>query len=225
MLFFVFQNQSMLQIKKFTFSPFQENTYIIFNENKEAWIIDPGMYDKNEEKIFFDFIENEKLIPQLLLCTHTHIDHIFGCHAVLNKFTIPFAFHQKDEVVFQNAALVSERYGVEYKNSPQPTFFINESKMLMLGNYSFSVLFTPGHSPGSVCFYCKEENIIISGDVLFQNSVGRTDLPGGDMNTLINSIHTQLFPLPDQTKVFSGHGPETTIGLEKMNNPFVGLNR
>ncbi|MBP6455835.1 MAG: MBL fold metallo-hydrolase [Chitinophagaceae bacterium] len=215
----------MLQIKKITFSPFQENTYILFNEKKEAWIIDPGMYDKKEEQLFFDFIESEKLIPQMLLCTHTHIDHIFGCQAVLNKYTIPFAFHQKDDVVFQNAGLVSERYGVEYKISPQPTFFIDESKMLMLGNYTFSILFTPGHSPGSICFYCKEENVVISGDVLFQNSVGRTDLPGGDMNTLIKSIHTQLFTLPDNTKVFSGHGPETTIGLEKMNNPFVGLNK
>lgn len=215
----------MLQIKKFTFSPFQENTYILFNEKKEAWIIDPGMYEKKEEQLFFDFIESEKLIPQMLLCTHTHIDHIFGCQAVLNKYTIPFAFHQKDDVVFQNAGLVSERYGVEYKISPQPTFFIDESKMLMLGNYTFSILFTPGHSPGSICFYCKEENVVISGDVLFQNSVGRTDLPGGDMNTLIKSIHTQLFTLPDNTKVFSGHGPETTIGLEKMNNPFVGLNK
>ena len=215
----------MLQIKKFTFSPFQENTYILFNEKKEAWIIDPGMYDKKEEQLFFDFIESEKLIPQMLLCTHTHIDHIFGCQAVLNKYTIPFTFHQKDDVVFQNAGLVSERYGVEYKISPQPTFFIDESKILMLGNYTFSILFTPGHSPGSICFYSKEENVVISGDVLFQNSVGRTDLPGGDMNTLIKSIHTQLFTLPDNTKVFSGHGPETTIGLEKMNNPFVGLNK
>ncbi len=212
----------MLHIQSFTFNPFQENTYILFNEEKKAIIIDPGMLDAVEENSFFNFITANQLEPILLLNTHTHLDHIFGNAAVLKKYTIPFAFHLLDRPVFDSAAAVSAMYHVPMQTSPEPSYYLENTGKIKLGADELSILFTPGHSPGSVSFYHEAQKILISGDVLFQMSIGRTDLPGGDFDTLANSIHTQLFSLPDDTKVYSGHGPMTTIGFEKMNNPFVG---
>ncbi len=211
----------MLHVQSFTFNPFQENTYIVFNQNKEAIIIDPGMYDAHEQKYFFDYIDSLELKPQLLLCTHTHLDHIFGVEAVLDRFSIPFAYDMADKVVFDNAAQVSKMYGVPLVQPPAANFYISEGETVQLGTESIQILATPGHSPGSVCFYHSPSQWVISGDVLFQQSIGRTDLPGGDYDTLIHSIRTKLMSLPPDTKVYAGHGPATTIALEAMNNPFL----
>ena len=211
----------MIHIQSFTFNPFQENTYIIYNEHKQAIIIDPGMYEANEFDIFYQFIDQHQLVPTMLLCTHTHLDHIFGVADVLKKYKIPFGFHELDQPVFDSGPTAGVMYGVPFEKSPSPTFYIKENEEIMLGSDSFSVLLTPGHSPGSVCFYHKEQQILISGDVLFQMSIGRSDLPGGNYETLMKSIHTQLMSLADDAKVYSGHGPMTTIGFEKMNNPFI----
>lgn len=211
----------MISIQKFTFNAFQENTYILYNEDKKAIIIDPGMYDANEHKRFFGFIELHQLEPILLLNTHTHLDHIFGNAAVLKKYNIPFGFHELDKPVFDASFNVGIMYNLEFEKSPEPTFYLKENEFVQLGSESFKILLTPGHSPGSVCFYNETQKLIVSGDVLFQQSVGRADLPGGNYETLMNSIHAELMSLPNEVIVYSGHGPETTIGSERMNNPFL----
>ncbi len=211
----------MLTIKSFTFNPFQENTYLIYTENGQALIIDPGMYSTEENEVFFEFIEKNKLKPELLLNTHTHLDHLFGNAAVLRHFDIPFGFHLKDRPVFDAASSAGAMYGLVFEKSPEPTFYIDENKEIHFDGHQLKVLLTPGHSPGSVCFYCENQNFVISGDVLFQMSIGRSDFPGGNHESLMHSIHTKLMPLPLDTLVYSGHGPVTNVGFEKMNNPFI----
>ncbi len=214
----------MLTIQSFTFGPFQENTYILYNENKEAVIIDPGMYELHEFDSFFKYITDMDITPVLLLNTHTHIDHIFGNAAVVMKYKVPFAFHELDRPVFDHQKSAGAMYNLTFVESPEPDYYLQENEYVRVGNDLFKVLLAPGHSPGSVCFYHEGQMFVVSGDVLFHLSVGRSDLPGGNHETLVNSIHTQLFTLPDDVTVYSGHGPKTNIGFEKMNNPFVGKN-
>ncbi|MBK9299510.1 MAG: MBL fold metallo-hydrolase [Bacteroidetes bacterium] len=211
----------MLRIHSFTFNPFQENTYLIIDENNKTIIIDPGMYSPDEFDVFFNFIDQHKLIPELLLNTHTHLDHVFGNAAVLKKFDIPYGFHLADKPVFDAASSAGAMYGMSFEKSPEPTYYLKEHENVQLGNHFLKILLTPGHSPGSVCFYHEAQQFVISGDVLFQMSIGRSDFPGGNYDTLMQSIHSQLMMLPGDTKVYSGHGPETSIGFEKMNNPFI----
>lgn len=211
----------MLQIQAFSFNPFQENTYLITNEQKLCWIVDPGMYDEKETKFLFDYISNNALVPQSIINTHTHIDHIFGVNAVMGQYNIPFGINEKDLPVLNAAVASAMMFGLSFSNTPQPTFFIGDKDTLQLGDDTLEVRFTPGHSPGSVVFYYAPGNWVIGGDVLFSGSIGRTDLPGGNFDTLIQSINTQLLPLPEETTVYSGHGPATTIGNEKQYNPFL----
>ncbi len=214
----------MLTLQSFTYGPFQENTYVLYNEHNEAIIIDPGMYELNEFDAFFSYLSEMDLKPTLLLNTHTHIDHIFGNAAVVMKYKVPLAFHELDKPVFDHQLTARAMYNLTFVPSPAPDYYLKENELVTLGSDSLQILLCPGHSPGSVCFYHKEQQFVIGGDVLFQQSIGRSDLPGGDYDTLINSIHTQLFTLPDEVSVYSGHGPKTSIGFEKMNNPFVGKN-
>lgn len=211
----------MAYLQSFTFNPFQENTYIIFNENKDCWIIDPGMYDTNEMDHFEKFISDNQLIPKAIINTHTHIDHIFGVSALKEKYNIPFAIHNADAPVLDGAAGAAMLFGFQFKNTPTVDFNLNEDEGYNIGEEHLKIFLVPGHSPGSVAFYHEKENWVISGDTLFSGSIGRTDLPGGNHDQLIKSIHTQLLTLPDDVKVYSGHGPETTIGIERQNNPFL----
>jgi hydroxyacylglutathione hydrolase len=211
----------MLQIAAFTFNPFQENTYVIINEKKECWFVDPGMQGEHEVQQMLNFVTNEKLIPQQIINTHTHIDHILGIKALQDQYKIPFGMHEKDMPVLHNAKGSAMMFGFELKEAPQPDFFIKEQEPLALGEDLLEVRFTPGHSPGSIIFYHAAGGWVISGDVLFQGSVGRTDLPGGNMDILMKSITEQMYTLPESTVVFSGHGPQTTIGHEKQYNPFI----
>lgn len=212
----------MLSVHSFTFNPFQENTYIIINEKKHCWIIDPGMYDSNETKRVTDFIATEGLSPQAIINTHAHIDHIFGIQALKDAYNIPFGLHEKDLPVLQNAVGSAMMFGLDFKKTPTVDFYLEAGKPYALGDDdALEVRFTPGHAPGHVVFYNAKSGWVINGDVLFQQSIGRTDLPGGNFDTLINSIRTQLFTLPDETTVYTGHGPATTIGEEKLNNPFL----
>lgn len=210
----------MLQLQGFTFNAFQENTYVLYNEQKHCWIIDPGMYETEEVAYLTSFINDNKLIPQAIINTHCHIDHIFGVYAIKDIYNIPFGVHKSDLPVLQGAAGSAMLFGFRFGSVPVPDFFIAENEALP-GLKTIKVLFTPGHSPGSVSFFAPEEGFLISGDVLFNGSIGRTDLPGGDFKTLVNSIKTQIFVLPDDTQVFSGHGPATSIGDEKRYNPFL----
>jgi len=211
----------MLQLQSFTFNPFQENTYLIINEQKQCWIVDPGMYDSNETNLFFSFIEEQRLSPQAIINTHAHLDHIFGVQACKDKYGIPFLLHEKELPVLQNAKGSAMLFGLDFGVIPQPDGKIDETKVLSLASDSIEVRLAPGHSPGSLVFYNEAGKWMIGGDVLFNGSIGRTDLPGGNFETLIESIRDQVLSLPDETKVFSGHGPETTVGHEKLYNPFL----
>lgn len=211
----------MLNINFFTFNAFEENTYIIYNEQGQCWITDPGMYDAAETEALVNFIEEKGLVPQAIINTHAHLDHIFGVQALVDRYKIPFGLHETELPVLKSAAGAAALFGFSMKHIPEPTFFIKEGEPLQLGSDTLEVFYTPGHSPGSISFYYPKGNWVIAGDVLFSGSIGRTDLPGGDFDTLIRSIRTSLFPLPDITTVLSGHGPATTIGQEKKYNPFL----
>lgn len=211
----------MLYLQSFTFNPFQENTYLIINDKKQCWIVDPGMYDNNETNHLFDYIKKNELQPQAIINTHAHLDHIFGIAPLVEKFNLSFGLHKKELPVLARAPQSAAMFGVSISAVPHPSFNIEEGKPLQLGDENLEVRFTPGHSPGSVVFYYAPGKWVIGGDVLFSGSIGRTDLPGGDFNTLINSIRNEMFTLPDDTTVHSGHGPATTIGREKAYNPFL----
>jgi len=213
----------MLALKAFTFNPVQENTYVLYNENKECCIIDPGCYFAGEEANLKDYIENEGLKPVLLLNTHCHLDHVFGNKFVHKTWNLTLHIHENEKRVLEMAPLSGKTWQLDFENYEGELLFIREGSRIKIGNEELEVRFTPGHSPGSVSFYHEAGGFVIGGDVLFNGSIGRTDLPGGDYDTLINSIQTQLFTLPDETKVYSGHGTVTTIGFEKMNNPYVKL--
>ena len=211
-----------MNIKSFTFNPFQENTYIVYDETKECLIIDPGCYTDAERKELNDFIEEKELTPIKLINTHCHIDHVLGNKFISEHWDLELYMHKEDLPVLEKAGEISKMYELEdYEGSPYPKHFLAQGDTLTFGKSSFEILFTPGHAPGHICLYSKENNLLIAGDVIFQRSIGRTDLPGGDHSTLINSIITQLFPLPNETQVFCGHGPSTNLGYEKENNPFL----
>ena len=219
----------MLAVKTFTFSPVQENTYILYNEQKQCCIIDPGCYFPEERDELKTVIEKTGLTPVLLLNTHCHLDHVFGNKFVHDTWGLTLHLHEKEKPLLDFAPQSGIMYQLPFDNYNGPLVYLKEGNYINIGENEedsnrLEIRFTPGHSPGSISFYHKAGGYIIGGDVLFYGSVGRTDLPGGNMKTLINSIQTQFFTLPDETKVYSGHGPVTTVGLEKKNNPFVKLN-
>lgn len=211
----------MLFIQSFCFNPFEENTYILYNESKECAIIDPGMYNSGEESELSAFIRDNALTPMMLLNTHCHIDHIIGNHYCIEKYKVPFYCHRNEVPVLNAGRATASMYGLRYTESPQPDHFIKENEEVRIGNDVLKALFTPGHSPGSLSFYSAENNFVVSGDALFFQSIGRTDLMGGSHPALIRSIRTELLILPENTRVYSGHGPVTNIGHEKVYNPFL----
>ncbi|MCD2425203.1 MBL fold metallo-hydrolase [Niabella pedocola] len=211
----------MLSIHRFVFNPFQENTYILYNETGKCIIIDPGFSNEAERNEFLRFIDEKKLQPVYLINTHCHIDHILGNQFVYDTWKLPLHIHKGEHAVLQSGPKVAEMYGFSFAPYTGPLAFLDITDTISLGDDMLTLLFTPGHSPASLSFYNKESGILISGDTLFSGSIGRTDLPGGDFATLEHSIRTQLYTLPDATKVYSGHGPGTSIGYEKKNNPFI----
>lgn len=215
---FLFQT---MRILSFTYNPFQENTYLLVDEQNNAILIDPGFYSSSEQQSFIHFIEKEKIELKKLWLTHAHLDHVMG-NAMVNRVYMLKPYLHPDELeILINAPQVGQIYGVPVEASPEPEGFLNEGK-IMFGDCDIQIILAPGHSPGSICFYIPKIKSLIGGDVLFNGSIGRTDLPGGDYETLITSIKTKLFALPDDTIVYSGHGPSTTIGRERLSNPFVG---
>lgn len=212
----------MAVVAKFTFNPFQENTYLVYDDTKECVIFDPGCYTDVEKEQLSAFIEAQELKPVRLINTHCHLDHVFGNKYVAEKYNLGLEIHEGELPVLESVEQVCAFYGLpKPEKSPTPSNFLKEGSVLEFGDTKMDILFTPGHSPASISFYCADGNFVIAGDVLFYESIGRTDLPGGDMATLVNSIKTQLFPLGDEVKVYSGHGPETNVGHEKKNNPFL----
>ena len=211
-----------MEINQITFNPFQENTFILWDETKKCIIIDPGCYEKNEKEYLSNFIESNNLNPVKLINTHCHIDHILGNKFVSEKWNLDLYMNKKDLPLLESTGDIAKMYGFEnYKGSPHPKHFLEEGEVLEFGNSKLDVLFAPGHAPGHICLLNKEENFVVSGDVLFNGSIGRTDLPGGDYDTLINSIKTKLMVLQDRTIIYCGHGPPTSIGKERVSNPFL----
>lgn len=199
-----------------------ENTFIVYDQTKECIIIDPGCYSIEEKEELLSFININQLKPTLLINTHCHIDHIFGNNFVNKKWNTRLVINKLELEILKSAHVVAQSYGFNnYEPSPQPSKYITEGDIITFGKSELKVLFTPGHAPGHISLYSKKDEFIISGDVLFMNSIGRTDLPGGDYETIIKTIKNKLLTLPKQTKVYCGHGSETTIDNEKNNNPFL----
>ncbi len=211
----------MLKIKVFTFSPVQENTCILYNEHNKAIIIDPGCYFTAEQETLKNFITDTQLEPVRLLNTHCHLDHVFGNKWVHDTWGLELYIHPGEEQMLKLAPLSGEKWGLPFINYSGPLHFLNEGDTVLLGEDTLRVILAPGHSPASICFYCQKQQLLIGGDVLFRESIGRSDLPGGNPETLLKSIREQLFVLPDDVAVFPGHGSSTTIGHEKLHNPFL----
>lgn len=211
----------MITIDCFTFNGFQENTYVLRDETNECVIIDPGCYTSSEQQQLHDFILKNQLTPVKLLNTHCHIDHILGNKYVATTFNVGLEMHEKDLPTLHATTEYGHLYGFTVDPSPEPSLFLKEGDVVKFGNSVLDVLFVPGHAPGHIVFVNHKQKFVINGDVLFYGSIGRTDLPGGNHDTLINSIKTKMFALDDDYTIYTGHGPSTTIGFEKANNPFL----
>lgn len=212
----------MLHIKSFTFNPFEENTYIVYDNEGEAVLIDPGCHTTAERNELEDFIVSEGLKVRHLLNTHCHIDHVLGNAWAKKRFEIPLWIHENEIAVLKSVEIYAPNYGFHSFEAAEADHYLQEGQEFKVGQESLKVIFVPGHAPGHVVFYHRESNQCIAGDTLFRGSIGRTDLPGGNHSLLLEKIKSQLFSLPEETVIYPGHGPETTIGFEKLHNPFVG---
>jgi len=212
----------MLKVKKFTFNPFSENTYVVTDVLNNSVIIDPGCYYKAEQNELDNYILKNNLKLKSILHTHSHLDHMFGTAYLADKYNLDLWICKEDLVTYQSFEKVCEVYGIPITFSPNPTpKFFDLKQLIHIDGIKFEILFVPGHSPGHVAFYNKENNFLINGDCLFENSIGRTDLPGGNHQQLLDSIKNEIFQLPDDTLVYCGHGNDTTIKAEKSSNPFL----
>lgn len=211
----------MIQIKKFTFNMFAENTYVISNDKKEAIIFDPGCSNEYEQNQLSEYIDKLGLTPIRLINTHCHIDHVLGNDFVKEKYNLELEAHRNEVPILERVHQYAAMFGQEIGAQLPPEIFIEDQATFDFGDTVFKALLAPGHSPGSLCFYFEKEKIVIAGDVLFKGSVGRYDLPGANGEDLYRSITEVMMALPDDVKVFSGHGPETTIGEERKSNPFI----
>lgn len=211
----------MAEVQKFVFNPFQENTFVVYDDTKECVIIDAGCYSEEEREQLDDFIAEKKLIPRFVINTHCHVDHIFGNAYVTSKYSIPIVAHEADDFLNKEAKNHALTFGLSIGEVPSIDKFITDEEFIEFGNTKLKVIHVPGHSPGGVAFYNSESNFIIVGDILFDGSIGRTDLPGGNYDQLITGINEKLFTLNDDLVVYTGHGNETTIGKEKATNPFL----
>ena len=212
-----------MKIKALTFNMFGVNTYIVYDEStKECVIIDPGMMNETENSLLSKFIEQNNLKPVCLINTHLHIDHVLGNDYVSVKYGLTPYSHSADAFLGQRIEQQAAMFGLPIKaKNVENSFDLTEESEIRIGSETLKVIHVPGHSPGSVVLYCKSDNFIVCGDVLFQRSIGRTDLPGGDYATLITGIQNKLLCLPDETIAYPGHGPSTTIGEERTYNPYL----
>jgi hydroxyacylglutathione hydrolase len=211
----------MAAIATFIFNDFQENTYVIHDETGACIIIDPGCYYEHERKEITDFISDRQLTSKLIVNTHGHLDHVFGNRFLAEKYNIDIAAHPQEIKILEAAPEAGRSFGFTADSSPQVGRLLQDGDTVLFGNTALKVIFTPGHAPGEISLYSGKDGFLISGDVLFRESIGRTDLPGGDMDVLMDSIINRLLVLPDETVVYSGHGPTTTILHERQHNPFV----
>ncbi|MEO9021449.1 MAG: MBL fold metallo-hydrolase [Ginsengibacter sp.] len=211
----------MFQIKVFTFNPVQENTYLLYNEHNECIVIDPGCYSDAEKEELKSFINLNKFQPKLLLNTHCHLDHVFGNKFISEEYKVTLNTHPLEKPILEMAPTSGLMFNLPFDNYQGEVSYLEEGDIVSLRDDELKVIHAPGHSPGSICFYCEKQHFIIGGDVLFQRSIGRTDLPYGSHEDLVRNIKEKLFKLPEEVKVYPGHGPITTIGEEMRNNPFL----
>jgi glyoxylase-like metal-dependent hydrolase (beta-lactamase superfamily II) len=209
-------------IHTFVFNSFGVNTYILEAENGDCIIVDAACSNESEQKQLKSFFDDGKRKPIMLINTHTHIDHVLGCTFAQKEFGIKWLMHREALSILNEAPIFASLFGINKMEMSKPDGFINEENELKLDNNTIKVLYTPGHAPGSICLYVPSGNFVITGDVLFNGSIGRTDLTGGNYDLLIESINTKLLTLPDDTVVYPGHGPATTIGDERTGNPYLG---
>lgn len=212
----------MLKIQRFVFNLFHENTFLICDDKTNiAAVIDPGMYDQGEQNAFKNFVTQNNLLLKYCVNTHCHIDHVLGNSFVKKEFGAALLIPKEDEFLLEMLVDQANHFGLDSEPSPKPDVYLDENTKLILGEIEGNFISTPGHTPGEVCLYFEKEKVLFAGDVLFKESIGRTDLWGGNYDTLINSINTKLLVLPDDVKVLSGHESATTIGYEKSHNPFL----
>lgn len=214
----------MIHIEKFIFNPFQENTFLLYDDSLEAVVIDPGCYERFEEERITQFIQDNDLVLKKVLNTHAHIDHILGNAFFFDKFNLKPVIHKGDLEILKSVEHYGQAFGINPEPSPEPTEFMEDGGEISFGNSILKVVHIPGHSPGHIVLINEAQKFIIGGDVLFYGSIGRTDLPGGDHQTLINSIQEKLMTMDEDYVVYPGHGPSTNIGFEKKNNPFLQHN-
>lgn len=211
----------MIKIKQFVFNPFQENTYILYDETGECVIIDPGCYSTEEQEDLVEFIQSNRLAPKYAIITHGHVDHVLGNGFVKNKFGIDILGHPEDMVLLQSAVSHAMMFGLAIDTVPGIDIYLNDNDTVKFGSSELRVIHTPGHSCGGICLYNAEQKFLLAGDTLFKASIGRTDLPGGNYDQLIGNISEKLMTLGDEVTVYSGHGNPSTIGWERQNNPFL----
>jgi hydroxyacylglutathione hydrolase len=212
----------MIAIKTFVFNTFQENTYLLYdNVARVCKVVDPGMSSLKEKDEFDHFLSIHQLAIEAIVNTHCHVDHVLGCRYLQEKYNIPFLTHRDELSLLEKASLYGDFFGLEVGTPPVPDGFISENDEIQIGGSVLSIIHVPGHSEGSVTFFSAEQGFLIAGDVLFRGSIGRTDLPGGDYETLTGNIKSKLLTLPPGVVVYPGHGPSTTIGQEAKTNPFL----
>ncbi len=211
----------MITVKKFVFNDFQENTFVLHDESGEGLIIDPGCNDTEEREQLLSYFNDQGIRPLKIINTHAHIDHVLGVGYLASHFSIPFLIHRQDIPLIERSVEQAIMFGLDLQEAPVADAYVEDNDLISLGGSRLQVLHLPGHSPGGIGLYCEAQNFVIVGDVLFSGSIGRTDLPGGDYDTLISGIKTRLLCLNDDCLVYCGHGPETSIGEEKISNPFL----
>lgn len=211
----------MIKLAVMTFNPYGENTYLLYGENKECIIVDAGCFSEKEEQALISFIEKNELKPVLALNTHAHIDHICGVDFVQRTWNIPFALHHADQPLLEYAPSYAQAMGFTIENAPVATVDLAETTQFRLGEETIEIIHTPGHSPGHVSVHVPSAGILLTGDLLFKESIGRTDLPGGDYPTIMRSIIEKVIPLGGAVDIYPGHGPASTIAHEAMYNPFI----
>lgn len=210
-----------MNIKTFIFNPFQVNTYLLWNNDGSAFIIDPANSNSEEDEEIKNFCNEKNIKISHIILTHAHIDHILGCKYIKEQYGAKIMYHKDSSLFLQNASSYAQMFGLTISEVPKADLYLADNELIKLGSEELKIIYTPGHADGSICIYSSNYNSLFTGDVLFNQSIGRTDLQTGNFDLLINNINTKLLVLPDETVVYPGHGPTTTILDEKAHNPFL----
>lgn len=210
-----------MNIAKLTFNPFQENTYVLWDESGEAVIVDAGNYTEKETEALLNFIAEKGLHPVMAVNTHGHVDHMLGVERVKKAYGIPFALHAEDRFLIESAPTHGAMYGFKVESVPTIDMELADGGEVKFGNTCLRVIHTPGHTPGHIALYQPDDKVLLTGDTLFRESIGRTDLPGGNYGWIMKSIIDNILPLGEEVSIYPGHGPSSTLGHEMLYNPFI----